>query len=267
MRVISPWLAAVFLALWALPAHAEARGGEARLSLIAAEAVHGGAPVLAGLRMEIAEGWKTYWRKPGDSGIAPRFDWSGSQNVASVDVLWPVPERFDAPDDITFGYEHEVVWPLLVHVVDPAKPAMLHLKFSYGVCSNICVPGEADLSLSLSPHAAIWSKIFAPHGDLVRHALARVPTTLADPAAVTLRVEAGAKPRLLVRYVTADGTPPLIVEGPGGIWFGTPAATRQGAAVDYTVPVEIQDGASLSGAELTLTFAGPHPVETRCKLE
>lgn len=267
MRVISPWLAAIFFALCAFQAQAETRGGEARLSLVAAEAVHGGAPVLAGLRMEIADGWKTYWRKPGDSGIAPRFDWSGSQNVASVDVLWPVPERFDEPDDITFGYEHEVVLPLLVHVVDPAKPVTLHLKLSYGVCSNICVPGEAELSLSLRPHAAIWSKIFAPQGDLVRKFLARVPTTLADPAAVSLRVEAEAKPSLRIRYLTKDDAPQLIVEGPGGIWFGTPAATRQGAAVDYTVPMEIQDGASLSGAELKLTFAGRHPVETRRKLE
>ncbi|WP_421861936.1 protein-disulfide reductase DsbD domain-containing protein [Parvibaculum sp.] len=72
---------------------------------------HDGAAFLAGIDLELADGWKTYWEKPGDSGIPPVFDWSASENVAGVELRWPAPERFDAPGDITFGYKHGLTWP------------------------------------------------------------------------------------------------------------------------------------------------------------
>ena len=39
-------------------------------------------------------GWKTYWRYPGDSGVPPRFDFSGSENLKDAKVLCPAPQRF-----------------------------------------------------------------------------------------------------------------------------------------------------------------------------
>ena len=46
---------------------------------------------LAGIEIALDPGFKTYWRNPGESGLPPRFDWSGSENVKSVDIRWPAP--------------------------------------------------------------------------------------------------------------------------------------------------------------------------------
>src|SRR5690349_10954009 len=48
----------------------------------------------AGIEIKLDPGWQTYWRDPGDSGAPPTFDFSGSDNVKSIDVLWPAPEKF-----------------------------------------------------------------------------------------------------------------------------------------------------------------------------
>ncbi len=222
-----------------------------RVELVAAETSHSGNPVLAGVHMKLADGWKTYWRKPGDSGLAPRFDWSRSENVAAVDLRWPAPRRFDVPDDITFGYKDEVVWPVLVTPEDATRPLTLRLAMSYGVCSDICVPGEAELSLTIPSAAEARATAAAP---LVRAFLARVPTPPADASAISARFEAAS--RLHVRYAVEGETPELIVEGPSSAWFGIPEATRRDGALDYAVPVELDEGATLKGATVTLTFSG-----------
>lgn len=222
-----------------------------RVELVAAEASHAGDPVLVGIHMKLADGWKTYWRKPGDSGLAPRFDWSRSENVAGVDLRWPAPRRFDVPDDITFGYKGEVVWPVLVTPADAARPVTLRLAMSYGVCSHICVPGEAELSLTIPSTSE--ARVTAA-AALVRAFLARVPTPPADASAISARFEAAS--RLHVRYAVEGETPELIVEGPPGAWFGIPEATRRDGVLDYAVPVELDTGATLEGATVTLTFSG-----------
>jgi DsbC/DsbD-like thiol-disulfide interchange protein len=233
-----------------------------RVTLLAAENAPDAGALLAGIRMEMKDGWHTYWRMPGDSGIAPTFDWSGSKNVAAVELLWPAPERFDAKGDNTVGYVREIVWPVLVRAADPAKPVTLKLAMSYGVCSNICVPGEADLALDLPGKPA-------PGTDaLIRRYLIRVPAEPADANAVSAKFIAGAKPLLEVRLSDAHEVPALIVEGPAGAWFGTPKATRKGGAVAYAVPVELDPGKTLKGAEVTLTFSGPATaIEAKRKLD
>src|SRR5580693_3798463 len=58
----------------------------------------------AGIEIRLAPGWKTYWRYPGDSGVPPRFDFSKSDNVQSLEVLWPAPRRFSDDDGDSIGY-------------------------------------------------------------------------------------------------------------------------------------------------------------------
>jgi hypothetical protein len=54
-----------------------------------------GTVLLGGVAIQLQPGWKTYWRTPGDSGVPPRFDFSKSDNVEAVTVLWPAPKKFD----------------------------------------------------------------------------------------------------------------------------------------------------------------------------
>ncbi len=267
MRFATPLPARLFLALFcaalALALPPSARAGETgvtRLSLIAASRAHDGTPLLAGIDMALAKGWKTYWRIPGDSGIAPVFDWSASQNVAGVELRWPAPRRFDDPGDITYGYKGGVIWPLRVVPENPSLPVMLRLAMHYGVCSNaVCVPRDATLSLDLPAMPADWKMMETPAAPRLRAALARVPVPPADAGVLTARWQADTAPTLDIRYHGCGegcATPALIVEGPRNVWFGVPDVTREGRTVRYLVPVEVLSTAMLEGEELTFVLAG-----------
>src|SRR3954464_3918821 len=69
------------------------RDGHSAVRLLAGS--RSGAVLLGGIAFQLQPGWKTYWRTPGDSGVPPRFDFSGSDNVEAVTVLWPAPMKFD----------------------------------------------------------------------------------------------------------------------------------------------------------------------------
>ena len=62
--------------------------------LIAGANKNGEAPLRAGIEIKLQPGWKTYWRYPGDSGVPPRFDFSGSENLKAAKVLYPAPHLF-----------------------------------------------------------------------------------------------------------------------------------------------------------------------------
>src|SRR5262249_7095325 len=102
---------------------------------------HGAAFFRAGIEIRLAPGWRTYWRDPGDSGAPPTIDFSGSQNVKTVDVLWPAPQRFaDGAGGSSIGYADHVILPLHVVPAEDAKQTTLQLKLGYDICANICIP-------------------------------------------------------------------------------------------------------------------------------
>jgi len=75
----------------------------ARVRLIASPVDETG-HIDAGIEIELAPDWTTYWRSPGDAGIAPAMDFSGSKNLGPVDVAFPVPKRHDDGFSITNVY-------------------------------------------------------------------------------------------------------------------------------------------------------------------
>src|SRR3954463_7229451 len=84
----------------------------------------------AGIEIRLAQGWKTYWRYPGDAGIPPRFDFAGSRNVKSVTVLYPAPQRLADESGTSIGYKHDVMFPLEIVPADAAKPVTLSLQIA-----------------------------------------------------------------------------------------------------------------------------------------
>lgn len=102
---------------------------------------------IVALHLRLAEGWRTYWRIPGQAGIAPQLDWSRSQNVASVTAHWPRPVVFDQDGYNSVGYAGELVLPLTLTPRDPARPMALLGDLTVGLCRDVCIP--ADLSVSL----------------------------------------------------------------------------------------------------------------------
>jgi DsbC/DsbD-like thiol-disulfide interchange protein len=221
--------------------------------------------LLAGIEIRFP-GAKTYWRNPGDSGIAPRFDWSGSVNVGRAEVLWPAPLRFEDGEGWSIGYKDHVLLPVRVTPARPGAPVSLRLRMDYGICEKLCVPAHADAHLPLTA--------VGPDRARIAQALAAVPRPLPLPAPdgapgvrrVGLEGE-GAAARLVVDTDLPPGAgTDLFVEGPDG-WAGPkPEAAEVSGHVRFTVPA----GDLRAGPDtvLTLTTVGPGgAVEQRWRLD
>src|SRR6185369_1456809 len=114
-----------------------------------------GAVLLGGIAFQLQAGWKTYWRTPGDSGVPPRFDFSKSENIEAVTVLWPAPTKFDdGAGGHSLGYHNQIVLPLRIVAKNPDKPVTLRADINYAVCEKICIPVEASAELAIASVAS-----------------------------------------------------------------------------------------------------------------
>lgn len=95
---------------------------------------------VAGLEVRLKQGWKTYWRSPGDAGIPPRFDWRGSRNLSAVEVTWPTPKQIQQNGYVTIGYDHSIVIPLALTPRTKDQPIALKGALEFGVCRDVCIP-------------------------------------------------------------------------------------------------------------------------------
>lgn len=192
----------------------------AEIRLVRGEAKDGVVDV--GLEIDLRPGWKTYWRAPGDAGIPPSFDSSGSTGVAEVRPRFPAPVRFDEAGLVGVGYVAPVIVPLDVRLVDPAGPADLRLTVHIGLCQDMCVPLEAGLSLRIDPAAVVDPEV----AGRLAAARARVPvaaTAEGLPRIVTLSRDDAATPQVVTVEVAMPADAPaterdVFVEGPSEAW-------------------------------------------------
>ncbi|PYE84738.1 protein-disulfide reductase DsbD domain-containing protein [Pseudoroseicyclus aestuarii] len=105
---------------------------------------------MAALRLTLDPGWHTYWRVPGDVGIPPLLDWQGSENLASVQAAWPVPEVLRENGMISLVYTDQVVIPLALTPERPDQPIRLRGEVDLGVCETICMPVVLDISIDVA---------------------------------------------------------------------------------------------------------------------
>jgi DsbC/DsbD-like thiol-disulfide interchange protein len=145
--------ALTLLALTASPALATTQDDVLQAQLRPGWQMENGAH-MAAVELTLAPGWKTYWRSPGDAGIPPSFDWSGSENVKSVRIHWPAPEVFELNGMQTIGYHERLVLPVEITPEDPARPVRLSLVMALGVCDEICLPAMLELTSDLAPPGA-----------------------------------------------------------------------------------------------------------------
>lgn len=144
--------------------------GHARLRLIAARLPYQGRyQTFAGIDILLEQGWKTYWRSPGD-GLAPSIDWHGSANLKAAKLLWPAPARFSEPGGlVSIGYKDGVLLPVLITPAEPGTPVKLAVHLHIGVCKDICIPVELTLRLEIA------ADDISTNGEALRTALDRVP--------------------------------------------------------------------------------------------
>jgi len=154
-------VAALLLIAEAGPAQCGAR---ARVELLsAAPAVRPGQPLLLGLRVTVEPRWHTYWRNPGDAGMAPRISWDLPDGFAIREVEWPYPKRFEEEGIATFGYEGAPT--LLATLVPPqdlagTTAATVGVRVDLLVCREVCVPdgGEARLTLPVAAGGGVGAE-------------------------------------------------------------------------------------------------------------
>jgi DsbC/DsbD-like thiol-disulfide interchange protein len=231
------------------------RDGHSAVRLLAGS--RSGAVLLGGIAFQLQAGWKTYWRTPGDSGVPPRFDFSKSENIEAVTVLWPAPMKFDdGAGGSSLGYHDQVVLPLRIVAKNTDKPVTLRAAVNYAVCDKLCVPVEADVELAFTSVASTEdSALFAALDTVPK------PANVGDPNPLTIRdVKRDGKSTVLVDVVA----PPdannirLFVEGPTPDWalpvpklldHSPPGVKRFAFELDGMPP-----GANPEGAALKLTL-------------
>ena len=102
-----------------------------------------------GLEFYLLDGWKIYWRNPGDAGFPPSFTETKSDNLKEIEWRWPAPMRFTLDGLQSFGYGGHVVIPLTAHIKNNKKPLNLRATLNALACREICVPIEGILQLKL----------------------------------------------------------------------------------------------------------------------
>jgi thiol:disulfide interchange protein len=211
-----------------------------------------GAAVWIGIRQRIAEGWHTYWTNPGDSGEPLSIEWALPPGFTADAILWPHPERIPVGPAMSHGYTGEAV--LLVRLsappdLPPGRAVTLRGRASWLVCEKICIPEEADLSLTLPVVAGRAPA--SPEAPLMARARRAVPVASPWPATASV------SPERVVVSLAARG---LAAERIADVWF----YPSQWGLIEHAAPQEARvdvSGITLVMARGPLPAAAERPVE------
>lgn len=201
------------------------------------------------LEIDLKQGWKTYWRDPGGSGVPPSLDVSASPNIASAKLSFPAPERFDDGYARWAGYKHSVTLPVTFTVKSPGKPAKIQAKIFLGVCETICIPVQGELAVD--PASAPND---AADAAVVQAALAALPFPERPDFGISkLRSEPG---MLVVeaKLPNQAGHVDLFVAGEHGYVFGTPERQEKGGKILFSVPILEQPATAPAEGAIHYTF-------------
>lgn len=268
MSFVGRLILALVLALYISPARAAqpqtpwVKTFHSELRLISAKkrGLDGRSVLFAGIHLRLDKKWKTYWRSPGDAGLPPSLDWSGSRNIKSVRILWPGPERFADPFGSSIGYQDEVVFPLAVEPIDADKRVDIKVKFYFAVCKDICAPAEAELKLTLGAKAT-------PHESLLSKYLALVPAKIASgmpgPSVAGIEINLDQpRPQITVDAVFSGdaGKGDLFIDVPPPLYIPLTKRVKDapGGRVRFMVDLaKGDDPKELKGKMLTFTLVSP----------
>ena len=219
-----------------------------------------GAKVLTlGFRVKLDDDWKTYWSSPGLAGAPPSIDWQDSENLSSVQWLWPTPKRMMVYDVETYGYKHEVIFPLLVTVTDSSKPLILNAKATLLVCREVCIRTQMNIALSLPANG---TAVDLASSALIKPYMADIPVVL-DGSAATVELIGWDAASSQLAIELSGITEPVVdgfVEGVDFTLFSQPEIDQQDDKVRLVMSAEDMAGtpARLDAdqqLQITLTFA------------
>lgn len=214
----------------------------ARLRLVTEEAAGPDGTLRGALVIELEDGWKTYWKDPGDAGIAPQLDVSTSVNVDSAAISFPAPGRYGEGADVWAGYSGSVSLPLTFRLSDPQAFTAIDADLFLGVCRDLCIPVQARLSVLPGGDATVGE-------PLVAQAFAALPAAATSRFGAVSVVDQGSALRIEATAPDAARSDLFVASPPGwvlraperdGTSFVVPVAARPdgasaGTAFDYTL--------------------------------
>jgi thiol:disulfide interchange protein DsbD len=157
-----PRLLFLFLGLWAQLLAADTgavKNGAVTVELVTDQAaIQPGHSFWVALKMNHDEHWHSYWINPG-TGYPTSLDWKLPAGFSAGPIVWPTPHVVkDANGQVTgLGYENENL--LFTEItpsagIAPGTSVTLQAKAGWLMCKDTCVPGEAQIELSLPVTAA-----------------------------------------------------------------------------------------------------------------
>lgn len=209
---------------------------------------------MAGLAITLDPGWKTYWRRPGEAGIPPVFEWNGSQNLRSVALHWPTPAVFKQDAYNSVGYSNQLVLPIELFPSESSAPMVVRGTMQLGVCREVCVP----ISLDFDQNLAVVGK-----AD-IQAALADRPISRqqAGVGKVTCRIKPisdGLQMTVSMAAPNLGGKEHMVVELPDPtIWISEADTRRDGDRLVATVDMVPASAAPfpLNRSEVRVTLLG-----------
>ena len=143
------------IALLLLPTLAHAAESEAvktaraTVTLVSdTDSIAPGEPFRVGLRLRLAPGWHTYWKNPGDAGVAPELDLTLPPGATATEIAWPAPDPLREGPIATYAYTGDLL--LSVSLTEPSAPTIVEAQARWLVCKEICVPEQGSFRLNLS---------------------------------------------------------------------------------------------------------------------
>lgn len=249
----------LFLCL-AVAGQATLAGGLSDGALVRIDVLDGGPSGQGGhqaaLHLKLADGWKTYWRAPGDAGIPPIFAWHGSRNIEEIEILWPTPVVFDQNGMRSIGYKDELVLPLKIKTKRAQTPVRISGTIEFGICKDVCIPAELSFAAELDRKSGRDPRIVA--------ALAQVPFSAREAgvtkAVCTLRpVQGGIQVEARLRMPPIDGRETVVFEpSDPTLWSSEVAANWEGSTLVARGKLAPTDGGiiALDRSTLTITVIG-----------
>lgn len=178
------------------------------------------------LDVRLAKGWKTYWRSPGEGGIAPAIQWQTP--VEYLNWGWPTPQRFDVASISTQGYQGDTVFPLTLRL--PKNESHLSGTLTLSTCSNVCVLTDFPFDIDLTE----------PAPQNFDHAFSRAMGSLPLEEGVFSELQAGyLGGELRLSALRAEGwqKPEIFFDVPEGANFSKPQIRVDGTRLLATVQV------------------------------
>lgn len=220
---------------------------------------------MAALEINLAPGWKTYWRAPGDAGIPPQFDWRGSSNVSQVSVIWPTPDVMNQGGMQVIGYGGKLIVPLQVHPKSRARNVNLTAEINIGVCKDVCLPVSVKVDQVLSrtqtkPDAKIA-------GALANQPYSEKEARVGQVTCAITPIEDGLRLTAEVEMPTAGGREVAVIEtGNAEVWVSQAKTQRQGARLTAVSELYHVEGRSfaLDRSDVRITVLGSsHAVDIK----